>query len=292
MANPAHTATHSRGRFAATIGAWWLALNAMAAFLPPASAAPTASEQQGRTVLANAHLRVVLDPAHGGAISAVTTLDGRSVCTGHSVYTDRGLYGDGVYVGTSAVATKLIVREAQGRITARAEGVLAKADGTPSGAPGSIAYWLEYTLGDEGQVRVEWGATPGFTSPACRFLSYIFSLNGCTGVFANTEDGVLLQGTADHSTRTVQSAERPLNAGDPWVGLMYRDGTVMAITKLDARPPFANVFLHEGGNGSAGLFLAWISGEGPTSLQEGQELRGGFTLGLYSSFEEFRASRR
>lgn len=266
-----------------------------------ACAAPRVEQSPDRIVISNPYFTATFAKARGGALSQLRTAAGQLITGDHGLYTDRGIYGEDVYIGASHVAGKMQVRTQAGRVIVRSEGTLSDREGKapPVGTrprrvqtePGTIAYWLQYTIGDGPTIRIEWGATPSFSMPQARaFFSYIFSVPDCIGLFANTDEGVLLQDMADHSTRTFQSSAEPLSFTDPWLGLMRRDATTVAFTDLHSTVPFANVFYHENGRGGAGVFFAWMDGGHVRDLEAGKEWRAGFTLRLDQSFEAFRAS--
>lgn len=263
-----------------------LALCATAAF-----AAPRVEESADALVIANAHFTITIDKAEGGGASDIATAAGQPITGAHSIYTDYGIYPERVYVGSSDAPAEVTIRTDGDRVIARAEGALCHRDGAPPDDPGLIAYWIEYAIGDDPTIRISWGATPEFSVPEPgAFFSYIFGVRGCIGVFANTDEGILLQDIADHSTRTYQSAEEPLNPDQPWLGFMRRDGSVIAFTDLQSTVGFGNVFFHEDGKGGAAVFFAWLCGIGP-DIEAGEEWRASFTLRLAPSFEAFRAGR-
>lgn len=255
-------------------------------------AAPRLDYAPDRITVTTDHLIAVFDGAQGGGMLSLTTRDGDPITSLYHLYTDWGIYPDRGYFGTSHAPAHLTAQERDGIVVVRAEGVLCDGQGMPPTRPGVIAYWLQYTLGDAPQVRVEWGATPSFSlTGVSAFYSLLFGVSGCVGVFANTEDGVLLQDPASHSTRTYQSAELPLSRADPWLGMLRADGTVVAFTDIAATPAFGNVFLHEDGHGNAGVFFAWLCGSGSRDLEAGVEWTGAFTLRVDPTYEAFRASR-
>lgn len=255
-----------------------------------ACAAPRVQETEERIVVANDHLTLVVGKSAGGTLAELRTADGRLLTANHGLYTDRGIYGEDAYVGTGQAPATTRSRAENGRVILRAEGVLCDREGKPPTDPGAIAYWVEYALADEAAVHVSWGARPDFSLDLNRgFLAYIMSVTGCAGVFANTDEGVLLQDIAGHSTRTFQSASEPLSRGAPWFGVLRADGPAVAFTDLAAQPPFANAFLHEDGRGGAVVFFAWLDGGARRSLAPDDEWRGAFTLRVHPSFEAFRA---
>jgi len=281
----------------ATLTVAWQATLALVVVLAAAGscvwAAPEVQQDDAAIVVSNAHFSITVGKNSGGTVSAWRRADGRQITSGHGLYTDRGIYGDGVYVGTTKEkATVTVQRDETGSVTVRAEGVLRDADGALPGEPGKIAYWVQYIVSDAPALKVEWGATPDFSTDSGEFFSYIFSITDTIGLFANTDEGVLLQDPADHSTRTFQSASEPLNRDDPWWGFMFRDGTVLSLTGLRSEPAFANLFCHENGTGGGGVFLAWINGRRRAPLEKGVAWRAAVTLGLHDSFEQFRRSRK
>ena len=257
-----------------------------------ACAAPTVQEETvERIVVANDHLTLVVGKAAGGTLAELRTADGRRITANHGLYTDRGIYGEDVYVGTGQASATTRARAENGSVIVRAAGVLCDREGRPPADPGAIAYWVEYALGDDAALRVSWGARPDFSLDLSRgFVAYIMSVTGCVGVFANTDEGVLLQDIADHSTRTFQSAAEPLSRRAPWFGVLRSDDLAVAFTDPGAQPAFANVFLHEDGRGGAAVFFAWLDGNTRRSLTPEDEWRGAFTLRVHPSFEAFRSS--
>lgn len=256
-----------------------------------ACAAPTVQETAERIVVANDHLTLVVGKGAGGMLAELKTADGRLITANHGLYTDRGIYGEDVYVGTGQAPVTTRTRIENGSVIVRAEGLLCDREGKPPADPGGIAYWVQYALGNEAAVRVSWGARPDFALDLSRgFLAYIMSVTGCVGVFANTDEGVLLQDIADHSTRTFQSASEPLSREAPWFGVLRGDDVAVAFTEPAAQPAFANVFLHEDGRGGAAVFFAWLDGNTRRSLTPEDEWRGAFILRVHPSFEAFGSS--
>ena len=255
-----------------------------------ACAAPTLTESPAQITVANSHFTVTFDPARGGTISELRLPDGSLVCSGHNMYTDWGIFPERSYHGTANCHATVQTRRDGESVTVRAEGKLCDSKGVVSSDPGAIAYWFEVTVGDAPDLRIAWGVMPDFAKLVeSAFFAHQFSAHSCIGTFANTESGVLLRDMATQSERTIQSAEDPLDAKAPWLGLMRADGSILAFTDLSGTPSFENVFFHEDGNGNAGVFFAWLCGGAHLAMEPGKEWRGGFTLRVVPSFEEFRA---
>lgn len=271
-----------------------LSVMVVVALSPSCLRAALRVEEKGDLVtVANQHFQAAISKAQGGAIAELKSAEGRTHCAGHGLYTDRGIYGDGVYVGTAQAAATTQVRNAHGTITVHSQGTLVDRQGQMPREPGTLSYYLEYAFTEEPKILVQWGVKPDFShEPVGGFLSYLFQVADCIGIFANTDEGVLLQDVASHSTRTYASAIQPLSRRDPWLGLMKSDGSVIACTDMQSTVPFANVFLHETGQGGAAVFFAWMDGSRAPALAAGEELRGSLLLRVGRSFEAFRRARR
>jgi len=256
----------------------------------PSAAAPVVTVSGREVVVSNEHLKVVVDGNQGGAIREIRRSDGRLVAANFGLYTDRGIYGDGVYVGTGAVQVQPVVSEAEGKVTVRSEGTLRTRDGAIPREPGALAYYLECAVGDGAQVEIRWGLSPGFSWDETQFLSLIFSVTDMLGLFANTDDGVLLQDAAAKSGRTFQSVRTALSPSSAWLGVMHHDGTVRAFDGFEATAPLANIFLHENGQGQAAVFFAWYDAGAGVALGEGVPMGARFTLSLWDGLPAFNAS--
>lgn len=266
----------------------WVALACGALLrLPGASAAPVVEELPDGVRVATPYLSVEFHATNGGLASAVMDAGGNPLCLNQGIYTDWGIYAQRQFVGSAHAVAIPEVREIGERVVVTARGELRTEAGDAPGAPGPMAYVATYTFSDGPGVLVEWSATPGFDlSTEAAFFSFIMHTTDCRGVIARTESGVVLQDMATAPGRSFESSQEPLAQARPLLGLLRSDGTVLTFTGMSGQPHLANIFVHEGGRGAAGIFMAWQGGGASARLVAGQPWTGAFTLGVASSVEE------
>lgn len=252
-----------------------------------ARCAPLVEELGNGVRVMTPHLVAEMTAANGGLVARVTDRAGTEVCLGQGIYTDWGIYAQRQYVGTAHSGAAPVVKEAGERVVVTATGELRTENGGDPGAPGRMDYSVRYTFSDGPEVSVEWMVTPSFDlAPDAAFFSFIMHTNDCRGVIARTEAGVLLQDMATTSGRSYQSALEPLDATRPLLGLLRSDGAVLLFTGMVGRPDLGNVFVHESGQGAAGVFLAWETGGPAGRLVKDEPWRGGFTMRLTPTVED------
>jgi hypothetical protein len=247
-----------------------------------AAAAPTVEETPGQIVVANEYYRAAISHQRGGFVSEIALADGTVVVGEHALYTDRGIYGDGVNV-TSANES-----QPQVEVTREAAEIAVTSRGTLRG-PGELAepsqrlqYVVTYRFGESPAIGVSWSVTPTFSlEDVSGFFSYIAQVPRYAEWFAKTIDGAVFQPASGISQRCYQSALEPLDRQEPWMGLLLEDGTIVALSDLHARPGFGNVFMHESEASSTGLFCAWFSGPAPSHFVASEPWSGSFRLHIW-----------
>jgi hypothetical protein len=247
---------------------------------------PTVEESQTQIVVANAHYRATVQRA-SGTLSGIALLDGTPVLGADRLYSDHGLYPE-PYSVASDKETKAVVelkREGE-RVTVESRGVL-RGEGDLSDPQRRLEYTFAYGFDSSPTIHVRFTATPSFTlkEPA-GFFSYLIGVPHYTEWFAKTAEGVIFQPAGSTSMRTYQSADEPLDSADPWMGVLLPDGTILAWSGFRGEPALTNVFMHESGQGSTGVFCAWLSGPGVADLVEGQPWTAEFDLHIWLKAEQ------
>jgi hypothetical protein len=141
---------------------------------------------------------------------------------------------------------------------------------------------MTYACDASPTILVRWSVTPNFSlGKPSGFFSYLIGAPRFAEWFAKTADGVIFQPAGTSSVRCFQSAEEPLDGDDSWLGLLLPDGGIVALSGFRGSPAFGNVFLHESGKGSTGVFCAWFSGPAAADLVAGSPWTGEFRLHLW-----------
>ncbi len=259
-----------------------LVLTVMLANVGALAQGPEVAETGDGTIISNPYYRATVSRERGGFISEISLEDGAVVVGEHALYTDRGIYGDGVNV-TSA-------NESQPQVEVAREGteVAITSRGTLRG-PGDLAkpkrrleYVVTYHLDGSPTIRASWSVTPSFAlADVSGFFSYIMHVPRYAEWFAKTVDGVVFQPASGVSQRCFQSALEPLAFRDPWMGLLLPDGAVIALSDIHAEPAFGNVFMHESEARSTALFCAWFSGPAASDFLVGEPWSGSFRLHVW-----------
>lgn len=257
-----------------------LALTGVGAVAP--AQGPALEETPAGTILSNAYYRATISHERGGFISEIALADGAVVIGEHALYTDRGIYGDGVSV-TSAKES-----DPQVELTREAGAVAIISRGTLRG-PGDLAeperrldYAVTYLFDKSPAIGASWSVTPSFSmEDVSGFFSYIMHVPRYDEWFARTVDGVVFQPASGVNGRCYQSALEPLALRDPWMGLLLPDGGIIALSEIQAEPAFGNVFMHESEAKDTALFCAWFSGPAASDFAAGEPWSGSFWLHLW-----------
>lgn len=259
-----------------------IALTALLASPAALAQEPTVEETAGRVVVSNPYYQAVMSSDRGGFISRIALPDGTVIVGEHALYTDRGIYGDGITV-SSAHETRPKVEVARGgdEVTVTAAGTLKAADGAAE-PKRRLSYVVTYRFDGSPAIRADWSVTPDFSlTDVSGFFSYIMQVPGFAEWFAKTTDGVVFQPASGRNQRCFQSALEPLDAEDPWMGLLLGNGCIVALSDIGGEPELGNVFMHEGETNTTALFCAWFSGPALSDLREGEPWAGGLRLHIW-----------
>jgi hypothetical protein len=243
---------------------------------------PLVEESPGQTVVRNAYYQATILRERGGFISQIALDDGSVVVGEHALYTDRGIYGDGVTV-TSAYEAQPEVRVTRDRqqVAVTSSGTL-RGTGDPATPERRLDYTITYTFDESPAVRASWSVVPDFSlADVSGFFSYIMHVPQFAEWSAKTIDGVIFQPASGIGARSYQSAVEPLDLAEPWLGLLRDDGGILAFSDLDGQPAFGNVFLHEGASGGTAVFFAWFSGPATADFAPGSAWSGQFRMHIW-----------
>jgi hypothetical protein len=242
----------------------------------------TLAETPAGTVLSNAYYRATISPERGGFISEIALDDGAVVMGEHALYTDRGIYGDGVSVTSAKESSAQVeLSRGEGGITVTSRGTLRGPDDLAE-PKRRLDYTVTYLFDESPTIGASWSVTPSFSlEDVSGFFSYIMHVPRYAEWFARTVDGVVFQPASGVNGRCYQSALEPLALRDPWMGLLLPDGGIMTLSEIHAEPAFGNVFIHESEAKETALFCAWFSGPAASDFVAGEPWSGSFRLHLW-----------
>lgn len=229
------------------------------ALLAALSASGVSLTQTPETIqVRNGHYVAVITRSPAGLLTSLTSPDGRTTfLTGHTIYTDVGIYGPGRgHVGTrEEEAPRVEVQRADGKITITSTGHLR---GKLAEGKKLIPYRVAYTFDATPQITVECEVTPPYSQPEVKgFLATYFHVPKMNEWAVNTIDGVIREDCRKQRGRNYSAKVTPLNADDPRVGLLNADGRALLVSDVQWTTPIApqNVIIH----GTA-FFFAWLDG--------------------------------
>jgi len=259
-----------------------IALAALLAGRAALAQEPTVEETAGRVAVSNSYYQAVMSSDRGGLISRICLPDGTVIVGENALYTDRGIYGDGINVSSAhETQPKVEVVRRGDEVTVSAAGTLREADGAAEPERG-LSYLVTYRFDHSPAIRADWSVTPDFSlADVSGFFSYIMQVPDFAEWFAKTTDGVVFQPASGRSQRCFQSALEPLDAEDPWMGLLLRNGCIVGLSDIGGEPELGNVFMHEGETHATALFCAWFSGPAMSDLREGEPWAGGLRLHVW-----------
>jgi hypothetical protein len=253
------------------------------ALSPALAQAPAVRETTDEIAVSNAHYQAIIGRARGGMLSSVTLADGTLVLGGDMLYTDQGVYAGRTHAGTDKEPKPAVsIRRDAEAVVVESRGTL-RDGGALTPPERRLDYTFTCTFDASPTIHVRWTATPNFTvQQPSGFFSYLVHVPTLTEWFAKTVDGVIYQAVATRDARSYQSAEEPLDFDDPWVGVVLPNGAIVAWSGIRGSPMPANVFFHESGTGSAGMFCAWLCGGSEADLKAGEPWLGQFDLHIIS----------
>jgi hypothetical protein len=253
---------------------------------PALAQPPTVEESPTQIVISNACYRATIQRA-SGTLASVALSDGTEVLGSDRLYSDHGLYPEPYHVSTDKEMNAAVQLQREGeRVTVTSRGVL-RGEGELSDPQQRIDYAFAYTFDASPTIHVRFSATPSFTvTEPNGFYSYLIGVPRYSEWFAKSAEGVIFQPAGPTSTRTYQSSIEPLSPTDPWMGVLLPDATILAWSGFQGDPAPTNVFMHENGQGSTGVFVAWLSGPGLKDLAEGQPWTVEFDLHVWPAKEQ------
>jgi hypothetical protein len=224
-----------------------------------------------------------------GTLASVALPDGTEVLGADRLYSDHGLYPEPYNVGTDRETNATVELQREGdRVTVASRGVL-RGEGDLSDPQQRVEYAFAYAFDASPTIHIRFTATPNFgvTEPN-GFFSYLIGVPRYSEWFAKSAEGVIFQPAGSTSTRTYQSSIEPLDPADPWLGVLLPDATILAWSGFRGDPAPTNVFMHESGQGSTGVFCAWLCGPGLKDFVEGQLWTAEFDLHVWPAKEQGR----
>jgi len=248
---------------------------------PALAQPPTVEESPTQIVVSNAYYRATVQRA-SGTLASVALPDGTEVLGSDRLYSDHGLYPEPYMVSSDKETNAAVELQREGeRVTITSRGVL-RGDGDLRDPQRRIEYTFSYVFEASPTIHIRYSATPGFTVKEPNgFFSYLIGVPQYSEWFAKSAEGVIFQPAGSTSTRTYQSSIEPLSPTDPWMGVLLPDATILAWSGFQGDPAPTNVFMHESGQGSTGVFVAWLCGPGVKDLVEGQPWTAEFDLHVW-----------